>query len=107
MAPWPQTTMHPVLWAPTMTTTTPATTSYVVKLPMVHTSTRSIMASMMDCAKNTTGTPQSVRLELLPVTFEPRKLCMVMRKTTRTITEQVERLINEPCSIQACKKENG
>ena len=56
-APQPQTMMRPVLWAPTTTMTTPAMTSYVVKLPMVCASTKSIMASTTDCAKNMTGTP--------------------------------------------------
>ena len=32
---------------------------------------------------------------------------MVMRETTRMVTERVEQLIDEPCSMQACKKVNG
>ena len=106
MAPWFQTMTRPVLQAP-RTTTTPAMTPYAVKLPTACTSIKSITASMTNCAKNTTGTPRLVRFELPLVTFEPRKLCMVTRETTKTVTERVERLINEPCSMQACKKENG
>ena len=106
-APQPQTTTRPVLQAPMMTTTTPATTSYIVKLPMARVGAKTITASTTQCAKNITGTPRSVRFELPPVTYEPRKLRMVTRETTRTVTEQVERLIDEPCSMQACKKENG
>ena len=95
---------RPILRAPV---TTMAMTPYVVKLPTARAGTKSVTASTTSRAKNITGTSRSVRFELLPVTFEPQKLCMVMRETMKTVTERVERLIDEPCSMQACKKENG
>ena len=82
--------------APT-TTTTLTTTPYVIKLPMARAGTKT----------KTTNTSQSSRFELPPITFEPRKPHMITCETTKTVTERVKRLIDEPCSMQACKKENG
>ena len=81
--PRPQTTTRPVVRAPTTTATTP----YVVKLPTACTGAKSIMASTMDRTKDTTDIPQSVKFELPPINFEPRKPRMVTHETTKTIME--------------------
>ena len=83
------------------------TTPYIIKIPMVCSDAKTTMTNTTQCVKSMLCTPQTVAIELPPVTIKPQTLHMVTRETTRMVMEQVEWLINEPCIMQACKKTNG